>query len=118
MPGDVQVFYHDTTNGDPFVPLTVLGVTPVLSSGNSTHGYTQFTITFDPTPPGAAAPYNYTGTYSYLIAPDNGTSTTPARCHQLADRELYRSTCRRRGDAPPVSTRMIRMPTARPTRTR
>ena len=55
VPGDVQVFYHDTTNGDPSVPLTVLGVAPVLSSGNSTNGYTQFTITFDPTPPGAAA---------------------------------------------------------------
>ena len=28
VPGDVQVFYHDTTNGDPSIPLTVTGVTP------------------------------------------------------------------------------------------
>ena len=33
VPGDVQVFYHDTTNGDPSVPLTVTGVTPVAAAG-------------------------------------------------------------------------------------
>ena len=33
---------------------------PVLSSGSSKSGYTQFTITFDPRPP-APTPYNYTG---------------------------------------------------------
>src|SRR5262249_45913370 len=33
-------------------------------------------ITFDPLPAGKnAATYNYTGTYSYLIAPDNGAGT-------------------------------------------
>ena len=73
VPGDVQVFFHDTTNGDPFVPLTVTGITPVPAAGPAQFGYTQFTITFDPTPAGAnPATYNYTGTYSYLIAPDNG----------------------------------------------
>ena len=30
---DVQVFYHDTTFGDPSIPLDVLSVTPVASSG-------------------------------------------------------------------------------------
>ncbi len=72
--GDVQVFFHDTTNGDPSVPLTVTGVSPVISSGvgpDDEYGFTQFTITFNPTPAGAnPATYNYTGTYSYLIAPD------------------------------------------------
>ncbi len=138
VPGDVQAFFHDTTNGSPSVPLTVTGVntattnftgtvtsgsrfvtfvssttglfyketitgigipagttiqnidsandTITLSSaatvsntenlagiGSSTYGYTQFTITFNPTPAGAnPATYNYTGTYSYLIALDNG----------------------------------------------
>ena len=68
--GDVEVFYHDTTDGDPSVKLNVTGVTAVSS--------TQFTITFDPTPPAAnPADYNYTGTYSYLIAPDAGPGTTP-----------------------------------------
>ena len=74
--GDVQVFYHDTTNGDPSVPLNVMGITPVASSGDAQYGYTQFTITFDPLPPGKdPATYNYTGTYSYLIAPDDGSGT-------------------------------------------
>src|SRR5262249_15330553 len=45
--GDVQVFYHDTTNGDPSVPLQVTGVAPVTSSGNNQFGYTQFTVTFN-----------------------------------------------------------------------
>lgn len=49
--GDVQVLFHDTTNGDPSVPLTVTGVSPVAGTGNSQFGYTQFTITFNPTPP-------------------------------------------------------------------
>ena len=80
---NVLVYYHDVVNGDPLVPLTVLGVTPVTSSGsgpNDSFGYTEFTVTFDPLPPGtpqptAAAPYNYTGTYSYMILPDNSTGT-------------------------------------------
>ncbi|MGC8642896.1 MAG: proprotein convertase P-domain-containing protein, partial [Isosphaeraceae bacterium] len=85
--GDVQVFYHDTTNGDPSIPLLVTGVTPVTSSGvgpNNKFGYTQFTVTFDPTqkPDGSSSGINnFTGTYSYLIAPNdasaNPTTVTP-----------------------------------------
>ncbi|MGA2704845.1 MAG: VCBS repeat-containing protein, partial [Isosphaeraceae bacterium] len=76
QPGDVQVFFHNTTYGDPSVQLTVTGVSPVAGTGSGPdddYGYTQFTITFNPTPAGASQPYNYTGTYSYLIAPDNGS---------------------------------------------
>jgi subtilisin-like proprotein convertase family protein len=63
VPGDVQVSYRDT-KGDPAVPLKVTGITG---------GGSQYTITFDPLPAGAnPATYNYTGAYSYLIAPDNG----------------------------------------------
>ena len=84
VPGDVQVLYHDANNGTSFIPLFVSGVAPITSSGvgptntlgNSAYGYTQFTITFNPTlaangttPSGIT---NFTGTYSYLIAPDNG----------------------------------------------
>jgi large repetitive protein len=80
---DVLVYYNGTTTVDSFVPLTVLGVTPVASSGsgpNNSFGYTQFTVTFDPLPPGtpqptAASPYNYTGTYSYMILPDDLSGT-------------------------------------------
>ncbi len=46
---DVQVFYHDTTAGDASIPLNVLSVTPVTSSGvgpDNKFGYTQFTVTF------------------------------------------------------------------------
>ncbi len=71
--GDVEVFYHDTNKADGYVSLQVINVVPVAGSGN-----TQFTITFNPTPPGAdPTTYNYTGTYSYLIAPDAGPGTTP-----------------------------------------
>ena len=75
---DVQVFYHDTTAGDPYLPLQVLGVTPVGSSGvgpGSKFGYTEFMVSFDPAlQPGGASTgiANDTGTYSYLIAPDDG----------------------------------------------
>ena len=80
---DVLVYYHDTTNGDPAVPLQVLGVTPVLSSGvgpngSGLFGYTQFQVTFDPLPSGANPanyPADYTGTYSYMILPDDGSGT-------------------------------------------
>jgi subtilisin-like proprotein convertase family protein len=78
-PGDVLVYYHDTTNGDAPVPLQVENVAPVTSSGvgpDNKFGYTQFTITFDSTPPGAnKSTYNYTGTYSYMILPDDGSGT-------------------------------------------
>ena len=77
---DIQVFYHDTTNGDSSIPLLVTSVTPVASSGvgpGNKFGYTEFTVTFDDThqpnggPSGIA---NFTGTYSYLIAPDDGAN--------------------------------------------
>ena len=32
-PADVLVYYHDTTDGDPFVPLQVTSVTPIAASG-------------------------------------------------------------------------------------
>jgi subtilisin-like proprotein convertase family protein len=71
--GDVEVFYHDTSKSDPYVQLIVTGVHAVAGSGN-----TQFTITFDPTPPGKnPATFNYTGTYSYLITPDSGPGSMP-----------------------------------------
>ena len=69
--GDIQVFYHDTTNGDPSVSLFVAGITPAGDGMN-------FTITFDPTRKANGTPsgiVNFTGTYSYLIAPDNNAGT-------------------------------------------
>ena len=78
-PADVLVYYHDTTNGDPLVPLQVTSVTPIAASGvgpENRFGYTQFRVTFDPLPSGAnPATYNYTGTYSYMILPDDGSGT-------------------------------------------
>jgi len=80
-PADVLVYYHDTTNGDASIPLQVLSVTPVASSGvgpDNKFGYTQFTVAFDPktqpdgTPSGIS---NFTGTYSYMITPDDGSGT-------------------------------------------
>jgi subtilisin-like proprotein convertase family protein len=68
--GDVQVFYHDTTNGDASIPLKVTSVTGAAVG-------TNFTIVFDPTKKSNSTPSgitNFTGTYSYLIAPDNGTT--------------------------------------------
>ena len=66
---NVEVFFLGTTDTSSFVPLEVTDISPVdLSDGLAS----EFTITFDPTPPGAnSATYNYVGTYSYLIAPDN-----------------------------------------------
>ena len=41
--------------------------------------------------PAASGITNFTGTYSYLIAPDDGTTTVPGTySHQFADRELCR----------------------------
>ena len=87
-PADIEVFYKDTTYGDSSIPLEVLSVTPVASSGigptpsgagsnatNPIFGYTEFTVVFSVTTQadGAASGItNYTGTYSYLVAPDNG----------------------------------------------
>ena len=65
---DVEVFYHDTKNTDGFIPLKVTGV--------STTDDVNFTITFDPNlePNNSLTNItNFTGTYSYLIAPDNGS---------------------------------------------
>ena len=72
MPGvytNVEVFFLGTTDTSSFVPLEVTDISPVgLSDGLAS----EFTITFDPTPPGdSSTTYNYVGTYSYLIAPDN-----------------------------------------------
>jgi subtilisin-like proprotein convertase family protein len=80
-PADVLVYYHDTTNGDASIPLQVLSVAPIASSGvgpDNKFGYTQFKVTFstttqpDGTPSGIT---NYTGTYSYMITPDDGSGT-------------------------------------------
>ncbi len=74
---DIQVFYHDTTNGDASIPLDVLSISPVISSGvgpGNKFGYTEFTVVFDPakvTGGGASGIANYTGTYSYMITPDD-----------------------------------------------
>src|SRR5262249_18410975 len=51
-PADIQVFYHDTTNGTASIPLKVLSVTPIAASGvgpNNRFGFTRFTVAFDPT---------------------------------------------------------------------
>src|SRR5262249_24103889 len=75
---DVQGFYHDTTNNDASLLLLGTGFAPVFSSGNNQFGYTQYTVTLDPRnlPDNTSSGItNYTGTYSYLIAPDNGNGT-------------------------------------------
>ncbi len=67
--GDVEVFYKGTSASAPFISLFVTGISP--SSGSAT----DFTITFDPTRKSdgsASGITNFTGTYSYMIAPDNG----------------------------------------------
>ena len=87
-PGDIEVFYHDTTNGDASIPLMVTGVTPIVPpyyvndpTQDGVDGYTTFLVTFNPDemPNGSASGItNYTGTYSYVVAPDNGAvSQTP-----------------------------------------
>jgi subtilisin-like proprotein convertase family protein len=80
-PSDVQVFYHDTSASGSSIPLDVLSVTPVASSGvgpNNKFGFTEFTVSFDPSkaPGGGSSNIaDFTGTYSYLIAPDDGAGT-------------------------------------------
>src|SRR5579883_3318271 len=72
---DVQVFYHDTTNGHPFKSLDVTSFAP---TGGGTAPTTQYTILFNPNDlsnGSASGITNYTGTYSYLVAPDNGNGT-------------------------------------------
>jgi subtilisin-like proprotein convertase family protein len=77
-PADVQVFYHDTIFGDPSIPLDVLSVVPVASSGvgpDDKFGFTEFTVTFSVLKGvggGGSGIADYTGTYSYLITPDDG----------------------------------------------
>jgi subtilisin-like proprotein convertase family protein len=74
---DVQVFYQDTTFGNVSIPLDVLGVTPIASSGvgpDNKFGYTQFKVVFDPAKVpggGSSGIVNYTGTYSYMVTPDD-----------------------------------------------
>ena len=109
--GDVQVFFEGTAAGSPSVPLSVTGVSPVAGTGNNQFGFTQFTITFDPTPSVPhPATYNYTGTYSYLIAPDNGAGTAIAAPIELV--------CRSRRHAPSRAIRWTRMPMAPSIKTR
>jgi len=84
---DVEVFYHDTTSGDAPVPLLVTGVAPLAPpyyvtdpTQDGQDGYRTFLVTFNPDkkPDGTASKItNYTGTYSYIIAPDNGQALTP-----------------------------------------
>ncbi len=90
---DVEVFYHDTTNGDASIPLLVTSVTPIAPpyyvtdpTQNGTDGYTNFMITFDPDENAKGKPSgitDYTGTYSYVILPDDSGGNTDA--HRLAD---------------------------------
>ena len=74
---DIQVFYHDAILTDPSIPLDILSVTPVVSSGvgpDNKFGYTEFTVSFDPAKVpggGSSGIENYTGTYSYLVTPDD-----------------------------------------------
>ena len=80
--GDVEVFYHDTNSADSSIPLEVLGVAPIQPpdyvtdpTQNGTDGYTNFMVTFDPNfkPNGSPTGItDFTGTYSYVVAPDNG----------------------------------------------
>ena len=80
-PADVLVYYHDTTDGDAPIPVDVTSVTPVANSGvgpESVFGFTQFQVTFNPneSPNGDASGIaNYTGTYSYIIQPDDQSGT-------------------------------------------
>jgi subtilisin-like proprotein convertase family protein len=79
--GDVQVFYRDTTNGHAPIQLEVTGIIP---AGDGTN----FTVTFDPktkadgTQSGIT---NFTGTYSYLIAPDDGVTAISAPVWSFQD---------------------------------
>jgi subtilisin-like proprotein convertase family protein len=57
LPADVLVYYHDTTAGDPLVPVPVTSVTPVATGVD---GATQFLIRFTPS--------SNVGTYSYAIS--------------------------------------------------
>jgi subtilisin-like proprotein convertase family protein len=69
--GDVQVYYEGTTFGETPLELPVTGLTPVIASGvgpDNKFGFTEFTVTFST----AKVPNgNFTGTYSYLITPDD-----------------------------------------------
>ena len=81
---NVQVEYHDTTLGSAFKSLYVSDVSPIQPdpanqndpTQNGVFGYTRFKVTFNPDlladGTTASGITNYTGTYSYIIAPDNG----------------------------------------------
>jgi subtilisin-like proprotein convertase family protein len=83
--GDVEVFYHDTQNGSKSIQLLVTGVTPIVPpyyvtdpTQDGVDGYRSFTVAFNPDKNSLGQPSgitNYTGTFSYVIAPDNGQNT-------------------------------------------
>ncbi len=86
---DVLVYFRGTAANDNFVQLAVTGVAPLggTNTGIDPNAYTSFIVTFNPLPAGAnALTYDYTGTYSYMVLPDNGGGSG----HQLADRVLRR----------------------------
>jgi subtilisin-like proprotein convertase family protein len=82
---DVEVFYHDTTSGDAPIQLMVTNVAPLPPpdyvtdpTQNGVDGFRTFMITFNPDLKANGSPSgitNYTGTYSYVVAPDNGSAT-------------------------------------------
>ncbi len=70
---DALVYYHDTVNGGAFIPLKIVGVSPVVDSAVGNFGYTRFRVDFDPTtrPDGSASGLtnSFVGTYSYIVLP-------------------------------------------------
>ena len=83
--GDVEVFYHDTTNGDASIPLLVTGVAPIavqqssLRTVSTTATPASWSLLTPPrsrtAPP--AGSLDFTGTYSYVVAPDNAAVLPP-----------------------------------------
>ena len=112
-PADVQVFYHDTTNGDPSIPLEVLSVTPVASSGvgpDNKFGFTEFTVIFSVTT-SPTGPQRHRELHRHLQLPDrarrrNGNPIVAPivlRRHRLSPSRLIRpSRLDRRAPADPA----------------
>ena len=73
---DISVSFLGTTDTSTPVTLTVTGVNAVGGTNTNPaepNAYTEFMFTFDTLPQGAnPATYNFVGTYSYFVAPDNG----------------------------------------------
>jgi len=69
-PADFHLFYRDTNAGDAPVPITVLGIAPVVTpndpSNDGHYGYTTFDVTL--------SPQTGLGTYSYEVGPAPRTS--------------------------------------------